>query len=164
MVLLETAVTVRFWFSFDGPKLTPANPTSKVTAPATMPTSGMGSSVGGSFTEATVKRNELLALAVPSLTRRVIVVVPDPFAAGMMVAVRLVPAPPIKMFPLGTRFVFDELPVTVNRNGDVSASLTVKGTVIGTSSGVVRAGRLEMTGGSFTAATVTLTLLLKAEF
>src|SRR4051812_16510030 len=82
----------------------------------------------------------------------------------MIVAVRLVPAPSIRMFALGTKLVFEELPVTVRRKGAVSTSLTLNAIVRGTSSGVVTFPTLEMTGGSFDAATVTIKLRVLVGF
>src|SRR5262249_27517062 len=78
--------------------------------------------VGGSFAELIVSRNELLADTVPSLTEMVMVLVPKTFAAGVMVAVRLLPEPPKTILAFGTRAVLDEVALRINESGGVSAS------------------------------------------
>src|SRR5881296_1852670 len=76
-VLLETALTTRVCASLVAPELTPTKLTLKKPLPSLTTTSAIGVSVGPSFTGATVSTNELTALVAPSLTRRVIVAVPD---------------------------------------------------------------------------------------
>src|SRR5207237_2820385 len=111
--------------------------------PGTLFTSGMNPIVGKSLTDVTVRTNELLVLVAPSLTRRLIVAVPDWLLAGTMETMRLVPAPSIKILAFGTKLVFEELPVTESRKARVSTSLTVNGIVTATSSGVARLAMLE---------------------
>src|SRR6266567_160164 len=65
--------------------------------------------VGGSLTQLTVRRNEVLADTVPSLTVRVIVAVPNAFPAGVIVTVRLLLAPPKTMLVMGTRLESEEV-------------------------------------------------------
>src|SRR5712692_7647909 len=104
----------------------------------------MGSSVGGSFTGLTVRTNELAAVAEPSLTVSVIIVVPNWFVAGTMVTMRLVPLPSNKTVAFGTNGVLLELAVTVNNSGGVSTSATVNGMVMGVSSLVVWLAMMEI--------------------
>ena len=66
--------------------------------------------VGGSLTAVTVTTNVSVAVAVPSLTVSVMVVVPDWLAAGVTVTVRFAPVPPMTMLAFGTRVVLDDVP------------------------------------------------------
>ena len=91
----------------------------------------------------------------PSSTVRVIVAVPDWFAAGVTVSVRLPPLPAKTILPAGTSIVFDELPTTPNAPSAVSRSPIAK--LIGpsrTSSSVLRSPRCAIVGRSFTGVTV----------
>ena len=106
--------------------------------------------VGGVFggVPVTLRRKLVPAVAVPSLTVTVIVVVPVWPVAGVIVIVRFVPDPPKTMLVLGTSVVFDEVPVTLRFAGAVSASPTVK--PIGPTTvltAVAWFGILEMVGG-----------------
>src|SRR4029077_12584287 len=59
---------------------------------------------GGSFTGTTVSAKELVTLAAPSPTTRLMVALPERLVAGRMVTHRLAPAAPKVKFPAGTRF------------------------------------------------------------
>ena len=61
-----------------------------------------------------------------SVTERKIVAAPEAFGAGVMVKVRLLPAPPSRMLPAGNRFVSDEVAATLSKDAGVVASVTVK--------------------------------------
>ncbi len=106
----------------------------------------------------TVRTNELAAVAEPSPTVRVIMVVPNWYLAGTMVTMRFVPLPSNKTLAFGTNVVLVELAVTVNRNGGVSTSATMNGMVMGVSSLVLWLATEEIVGGTSTALTVTLKL------
>src|ERR1051325_499772 len=82
----------------------------------------MAEKVGGSLLESTVSRNDLLALAGPSLTFSVTVAVPDWLAAGVTVTVRLAPLPPNVMLAPGTRVGLEELPDSARLASGVSTS------------------------------------------
>ena len=135
-VLLDTAVTVSVCVSFVAPELMPEKDTVIVAFPLEtfVFTSLIGSSVGGSLTALTVTLNDVLAVAEPSFTVRVMRVVPAWSRAGMRVTVRLDPLPSRKIFVLATRTVLVEVAVTSSLNGAVSASETVNGMVRGVSS------------------------------
>src|SRR5438093_842952 len=94
----------------------------------------MGSSVGGSLTELTVSKKGLLAVSKPSLTVRVMVLVPNWLAAGVIVTVRFAPYPSVRMLAAGARVGLEELAVTVKAEIGVSMSFTVNGTVMEESS------------------------------
>src|SRR5258706_10338918 len=81
--------------------------------------------VGGSFTAATVRRNELEAVNDPSLTTTVMVAVPFWFRAGVIVAVRFCPDPPNTTFATGTRVGLEEIALRAKLPAGVSPSLTV---------------------------------------
>ena len=81
--------------------------------------------VGGVFTAVTVRRNESVALDVPSLTVTVIVAVPVWPLAGVIVTVRLLALPPKTIFAFGTSVVLEDPPVTTRLEAGVSASPTV---------------------------------------
>jgi len=138
-VLLEAAVTARVCVSLLAPELMPERETMMVVLPVAGLTSmsGSGSRVGRSLTEFTVRLNELLAVNEPSLTTRVIRVLPNWLRVGTRVTVRLLPLPSINMLVLATSAVFVELAVTSRRKAGVSASPIVKGIVIGVSSFVI---------------------------
>ena len=78
--------------------------------------------VGASFTELTVNVKDVDVTTVPSPTLMVMVVVPLWPAAGVIVTVRSDPLPRISIFPLGTREVRLEVPVTIRLAAGVSAS------------------------------------------
>src|SRR5437762_9747769 len=78
--LLESAVSVRRWFSFPAPELIPVNGTSCSPGLGRMITGASGFKVGGSFTGLTVTTKLALVLAAPSL--RVRVMVAAPLASG----------------------------------------------------------------------------------
>src|SRR5262249_10350624 len=113
--------------------------------------SGITGSNGPSLTGFTVSENELLALAMPSLTTMVIVQNPLAFVAGTSVTVAFVPLPP-KMIPLtGTRFVLELLPVSTSEFGGVSASSMLNEIgPMGVSSSVIWLEIPEIVGGEFT--------------
>src|ERR1051325_5174736 len=78
-----------------------------------------------------------------------------------MLRVRLAPLPPKLKLLADTRLVFEELAVMTRFSADVSKSDTV--TLIGpvaVSSLMVRGGRLEIPGRSFTGLTLTVTVRL----
>ena len=103
--------------------------------------------VGRSLTAVTVSRKLDVAVAVPSLTVRVMVDVPFWFAAGVTVTVRVAPLPLKTRLALGTNVVFDELPVTVRLATAVSASPTVKASApVFVSSLIVWAASAEIVG------------------
>ena len=92
--------------------------------------------VGGSLTAATVMRNVSVEELVPSLTLRVIRLVPELLAVGVTLTVRLVPDPARVTAATGTSAVFEEA-VQVTVGEAVSASNTVKGiNAVGVSSSV----------------------------
>ena len=77
--------------------------------------------VGASFTGFTVMTNVSTAVSAPSLTVSVIVAVPDWFAAGVTVTVRLAPLPPSTTLASGTSAVLDDARVTVSEVAAVRA-------------------------------------------
>ena len=116
--------------------------------------------VGASFTVLTVSKNDIDAVAVPSLTVSVMVVVPVWFKAGAMVTVRLIPSPNSVMFASGTNVLLLELAVTVSDDKGVSESLNVKGSAgVGVSSSVDWSVMAVMEGASFTELTVKVKLI-----
>src|ERR1051325_3248141 len=121
----------------------------------------MGSRVGGSLTGITVRRNESVAVAVPSLTVTVMRVVPVALREGSSVTVRLAPAPLKRMFVLGRRVVLLEVPLKARLRVAVSTSPMVNGTVIGVSSFVCWFRMSEMVGRSLTGLTVRTNELLE---
>jgi hypothetical protein len=74
----------------------------------------------------TVRVKVVLVVSAPSLTVRVRVAVPVWLAAGVTVTVRLAPLPPNTMAALGTKVVFEDVPLIVRLATAVSASPTVK--------------------------------------
>src|SRR5262249_58239460 len=103
--------------------------------------------VGASSTGLTVSTKLALVLNEPSLTVRVMVVVPNWLGAGVIVTVRLAPLPPSAMLAFGTRVCAHEVPLTVRFAAAVSASPTVKPIVlVGVSSLVTWLGTFEMVG------------------
>ena len=91
--------------------------------------------VGVSFTELTVRTKLSLRVALlPSLTVNVTVAVPDLFATGVILTVRLLPLPPRTILPTGSNVLLLVLRVTANEPSAVSTSVTVKLTVLATSS------------------------------
>ena len=95
---------------------------------------------GGSFTGVTVSRKVLVAVAPsPSVTIRVIIVVPLALVPGRTVIDRLEPLPPNVMLPLGTSAGLEEKPASPRLPADVSTSATVNATGASTpSSAMVR--------------------------
>src|SRR6266567_3062544 len=136
--LLDTALMVSVCVSFDAPGLMPVSGTFCAGASWPRIRSLIGSRVGGSLTELTVRTNGTLALApLPSVTVTVMVVVPKRFVAGRTARLRLAPGPLKTRLALGTRFGSDEVAVSVRADGSVSGSLTASGRYRGTSSSVV---------------------------
>ena len=83
--------------------------------------------LGVSFTALTVSKKVSLAVPLlPSVTVNVIVLVPDKFATGVTVTVRLAPAPANTRLAFGTKVVLLEVPDMVNDVAAVSLSPTVK--------------------------------------
>src|ERR1051326_3079801 len=103
--------------------------------------------LGGSFAAVTVS-TKLLRAARPSASRTVKVIVADPvrLAAGVMMAVRLLPLPPNWMLAFGRRYGFEELAETVRALAGVSRSPTVKAIFVWPSSAMVRLAMAEMVG------------------
>src|SRR5205085_1958470 len=117
--------------------------------------------VGRSFTGSTVRLNMALAVAAPSLTLIVMVAVPNWFAAGVILIVRFAPLPPKRMLPAGTSIGLEDLAETTSAFAGVSRSPTVKGIAgLTVSSLIVWPPMAEIVGGSFTALTTKLKLLL----
>ena len=137
-----------------------ASPTVKLIGPLEVSwlivLSGIFEIVGASFTGVTVNTNVSLLLRAPSLTVTLMVALPDWFAAGITVTVRLEPLPPKTILPFGTSPGFEDVPLTTRLEAGLSASPTVK--LIGpveVSSAVVWSGMSEITGGElFTGLTV----------
>ena len=121
----------------------------------------MSEMTGGSFTPSTVRRNVVELVALPSVTRTVIVAVPVLFVAGVMTSARLEPLPPTRMAAFGTRAWSLDVAVTTRFPAAVSTSLTIKGTSIGASSVVVRSLMPERVGTSFTGVTVSVNVKLE---
>ena len=87
------------------------------------------------------------AVSRPSLTVRVIVVMPCWPGAGVIVALRAAPVPENTMFALGTTTGFDELPDMASPVGALSLSPTVKFTMTAVFLGVTLLVRPEIVGG-----------------
>src|SRR5881398_3647312 len=87
----------------------------------------MGAISGGRLAAPTTRRNESLALFVPSLTVTVIVAMPVNPTPGVMVTVRLAPDPPKTMLLVGTSVGLDEPLLSVRLAAAVSTSLIVNG-------------------------------------
>src|SRR5215831_6088283 len=103
--------------------------------------------MGGSLTATTVNRNELVTAASPSLTVMLIVQAPLWFVEGVIVKVRLEPAPPKTMFATATRFVSELSAPRLNEDAGVSASPIVKAIgPMGVSSSVVSFVKLDIVG------------------
>ena len=115
--------------------------------------------VGASLTPLTVSKNELVEDNVPSLTTRVIVLLPKVLVRGKRLTVRSLPLPPKTMFVFGTRLVLDDEPERTKVSAAVSKSPIVKGIIATLSSLVTTPGMGEMVGGLLTVNT-----LLKALF
>ena len=81
----------------------------------------------GAVVSLTVRTKVSVASRSPSLTAIVMVAVPDLLATGVTVSVRFSAEPRKVMLELGTRAVFDELPLSVRSPAGVSTSPTVKG-------------------------------------
>src|SRR6266567_1650452 len=111
--------------------------------------------VGGSLTQLTVRRNEVLADIVPSLTVRVIVAGPNAFPAGVIFTVRLLWAPPKTMLVMGTRLESEEVAERISALAGVSASPMLNGIgLVAVSSAVVWLVIVEMVGRPLTAKTL----------
>src|ERR1051325_9963072 len=87
----------------------------------------MAEMVGGLFATLTANKNEVVALAVPSLTVRVTFADPNWLVAGNRGTVPLEPLPPKVMFPAGSRLGLEELPLTFKLAAVLSTSPTVNG-------------------------------------
>src|SRR6266403_1497871 len=112
--------------------------------------------VGASLTAVTVTKNEVVVVADPSVTLSVMVVAPLALAAGVTVTVRLAPLGLMTTFPLGTRAVSDDVPVTLRSPIRLSMSPMVKlKAPVVPSSAMVWSATLVMVGASLTAVTVT---------
>src|SRR4051812_37942818 len=117
--------------------------------------------VGRSFTAVTVTAKLLLVVNGPSLTLRVMVVVPFWFVAGVTVTVRLDPLPPNTMLFKGTRDRLDEALPRVRLPAAVSASPMVKlRAELAVSSFTVWSVMLVIVGGVLAASTVRIKLVL----
>ena len=92
------------------------------------PWSAIGEMTGKEWTALTVNKKLALLAAAPSLTVMVIVALPNWFAAGVTVTVRMAPLPPKTMFALGTRVGLEEAPESVKLATGESTSATMKGT------------------------------------
>ena len=87
-----------------------------------------GTVTTGAAVSLTVKPKLVVAVPpAPSATFKVMVAVPALFAAGVKVRVRVAPVPLITRLPLGTKVVFEEVPVTVSEATGVSMSPTSNG-------------------------------------
>src|SRR6185503_8466048 len=109
---------------------------------------------GASFTDCTVRTK--LVLAEPplvSVTETVMVADPEALVAGISCNKRTAPEPLIDRPACGTRFVFEELAVISRLGRGVSASSTLNGTVMGSSSRVVAFAMPPMLGGESTGRT-----------
>src|SRR5262245_51950309 len=84
--------------------------------------SEIGASTGGSFTGVTVSRNELVAIALPSLIMMLIVAEPFWLVNGVIVTVRLLLLPPKTIPDSGTRLVFELAAPGVRLEAGVSTS------------------------------------------
>ena len=113
----------------------------------------MAARVGGSFTSTMVSVKLVLTVdPLPSLTLRVISVLPETLATGVMVTLRSAPAPPKMIFAFGTKAVFAELPPTVRLPAAVSTSPTVNDNgPVAVSSLMERLGMPLRVGASFAA-------------
>src|SRR6266481_3940611 len=88
----------------------------------------MAEIVGASFTELTVRTKFVLVKPkLVSLTEIVMLAVPNWFAAGVTVTVRLLPLPPKTMLAGGTRVGLEELELKVSSVAGVVSSPTVNG-------------------------------------
>src|SRR5213594_3387623 len=108
--------------------------------------------VGGRLCVEGCTRTEKLfeLVAWPSLTVRVMVVVPVWLVSGVMVTVLLAPEPPKTILAFGTSVWLEENPANTRSPGAVSASLIVKGMgPVEFPSVIVWFGILEMKGGWF---------------
>src|SRR5713101_7867904 len=123
------------------------------------PWSAIVEMTGKPLTALTVNKKLALLAPAPSLTVRVIVALPNWFAAGVTATVRTAPLPPKTMFALGTRVGFEETPESVKLATGESTSATMKGrTPVVVPWSIVWFGMLLTVGGSFTGVTVTLKL------
>ena len=107
--------------------------------------------LGVSLTALTVSKKVSLAVPLlPSVTVKVIVLVPDKFAAGVTVTVRLVPAPAKTILAFGTKVVLLEVPDIVKAVDAVSTSPMVKvSAVVAASSLIVWLVTSVIVGGVF---------------
>src|SRR6266853_1946674 len=132
-----------------------ASPIVKASGPvevsSSMTRSLSGVMVGSSLTGYTVRLKLVLVInPLPSVTVRVMVTAPFALVSGRMVSVRLELLPPRVMLAVETKPVFEELATSARAEAAVSASPTVKLTVMGTSSSVVWLGMGLIIGESFT--------------
>src|SRR5262245_6970409 len=110
--------------------------------------------VGGSLTGLTVSKKELVVDNVPSLTTRVIVLLPNVLVRGDKLTVRSLPVPPKTILVFGTRVELDEVPERINASAAVSKSLIEKEMMAVVSSLVANPGMLEIKGGLLTVNTL----------
>ena len=120
----------------------------------------MGGTGGGEVT-VTVKLR-LAAPPSPSVTVRVRLALPAWPGAAVMVTVRFPSLPPKTMFAVGIRPGFDELAVTPRLPAAVSRSAITNAPDTGMVPPVARSDRVEISGTSFTAFTVSTNELLTA--
>src|SRR5213595_3213972 len=127
--LLEVAVIVIVCgLSLAGPMLIPPRATFVVPESSKIVMLVNAFKVGGSFTGRTLRRKELVADTVPSLTVMVIVELPKAPGTGVEVTVRLAPLPPKTTLAFGSKFVSEEPAESVRRSGGVSRSPIVNDT------------------------------------
>src|SRR5258706_1925627 len=108
----------------------------------------MSEMVGGSLTGATSTLKVVELFVLPSLTVRVMSVLPNWFVAGTRVTVRVPVEPPNWKLAFGMRTGLDDEPEITSPVGGGSASLIVNEIgPIGVSSIVVRSATLEMVWG-----------------
>jgi hypothetical protein len=147
VVLLDARLRVR------DPTAVSTSPTTKargaVDESSTMVTLPMVVMVGGSFTDVTVRTNVSTVLPSALVAVKVIVVVPNALASGVIVSERSVPVPATTRLADVTRLAFDEVAVTVVSSAD-EAGPTEKFSVRAVSSGVVWLSIFENEGGAAT--------------
>ena len=103
----------------------------------------------------TVNINAVEANRTPSLTVRVVVVVPLRPVLGVMTTLRVASLPPNTILASGTSIVFEDVPESVRTSGDVSGSPMVKAIeAVGVFQRVDCGPIALIVGGSFTASTV----------
>src|SRR5260221_10967408 len=110
----------------------------------------MAEIVGASFTELTVRTKFVLVKPkLVSLTEIVMLAVPNRFAAGVTVTVRLLPLPPKTMLDTGARTGLDDCAASTSRLAGVVSSPIVNGMAgVGVSSAVVRLAMAERLGAA----------------